>query len=189
MPDLDLTADRRRLGVIDQRADDVQRGAVTRSARLVTLDQLTKQSLRVLDPGTDEVHVPRAERERLRRVLDHALVTDLRSDSIRAETILNNHRAKIIGAGISCPTTLQHVTRILGDQEIRHTSTSTSSGEHGRHGTTESSTWRALAPANVLREAQPGTAVLIYDNLPPATLRLRPWYADRRLKQLATPAP
>ena len=37
----------------------------------------------------------------------------------RAETILNNHRAKIIGAGISCPTTLHHVTRILGDQEIR----------------------------------------------------------------------
>ena len=64
----------------------------------------------------------------------------------RAETILNNHRAKIIGAGISCPTTLQHITRILGDQEIRHTSTSTSSGEHGRHGTTESSTWRCARP-------------------------------------------
>ena len=105
----------------------------------------------------------------------------------RAETILNNHRAKIIGAGISCPTTLHHVSRILGDEEIRHTSTSTSSGEQGRHSTTESSTWRALAPANVLREGQPGTAVLIYDNLPPATLHLRPWYADRHLKQLATP--
>ncbi|HEX5923330.1 MAG TPA: hypothetical protein VFY45_05830, partial [Baekduia sp.] len=85
-----------------------------------------------------------------------------------------------------CPTTLQHVTRILGDQEIRHTSTSSSSGEHGRHGTTESSTWRALAPANVLREGRPGTAVLIYDNLPAAALQLRPWYADRHLKQLAT---
>jgi type IV secretion system protein VirD4 len=105
----------------------------------------------------------------------------------RAETIVNNHRAKIIGAGISCPTTLQHVTRILGDQEIRQSSISTSSGERGRHATTESSTWRALAPANVLREGRPGTAVLIYDNLPPAALRLRPWYADRHLKQLATP--
>ena len=28
--------------------------------------------------------------------------------------------------------------------------------------------------------------MLIYDNLPPATLRLRPWYADRNLKRLAT---
>jgi type IV secretion system protein VirD4 len=105
----------------------------------------------------------------------------------RAETILNNHRAKIIGAGISCPTTLHHITRILGDQEIRQSSVSTSSGDHGRHATTESSTWRALAPANVLREGQPGTAVLIYDNLPPATLQLRPWYTDRHLKHLATP--
>jgi type IV secretion system protein VirD4 len=105
----------------------------------------------------------------------------------RAETILNNHRAKIIGAGISCPATLHHVTRILGDQEICQSSISTSHGEHGRHATTESSTWRALAPANVLREGHPGTAVLIYDNLPPAALQLRPWYADRHLKQLATP--
>ena len=104
----------------------------------------------------------------------------------RAETILNNHRAKIIGAGISCPTTLHHVSRILGDEEISQISTSTSSGERGRHSTTQSSTWRALAPANVLREGQPGSAVLIYDNLPPAALRLRPWYADRNLKRLAT---
>ena len=105
----------------------------------------------------------------------------------RAETIFNNHRAKVIGAGITCPTTLQHVARILGDEEIRQTSTSTSSGEAGRHATTESSTWRALAPANVVREGRPGSAVLIYDNLPPAQLQLRPWYADRHLKQLAIP--
>jgi type IV secretion system protein VirD4 len=103
----------------------------------------------------------------------------------RAETIFNNHRAKIIGAGISCPTTLQHVSRMLGDQEIRHISTSRA--DQGRHSTTESSTWRALAPANVLREGKAGTAVLIYDTLPPATLTLRPWYADRQLKRLAAP--
>jgi type IV secretion system protein VirD4 len=104
----------------------------------------------------------------------------------RAETILNNHRAKIIGAGISCPTTLHHVSRILGDQEIR--SVSTSRADQGRRSTTESSTWRALAPANVLREGRAGTAVLIYDTLPPATLTLRPWYADRHLKRLAVRA-
>jgi type IV secretion system protein VirD4 len=107
----------------------------------------------------------------------------------RAETILNNHRAKIVGAGISCPTTLRHISWILGDEEIHQLSTSTSSGQTGRHSTTRSSTWRALAPANVLREGRPGTAVLIYDNLPPAMLQLRPWYADAKLKRLATPAP
>jgi type IV secretion system protein VirD4 len=105
----------------------------------------------------------------------------------RAETILNNHRAKIIGAGISCPTTLQHISRILGDAEITQRSTSTTPGDRGRQATTVSSTWRAIAPANVLREARPGCAVLIYDNLPPAVVRLRPWYRDRRLRQLAWP--
>jgi type IV secretion system protein VirD4 len=104
----------------------------------------------------------------------------------RAETIFNNHRAKIIGAGISCPSTLHHVSRMLGDQEVRHVSTSRA--ERGRHSTTESSTWRALAPANVLREGRAGTAVLIYGTLPPATLTLRPWYADRDLKRLARPS-
>jgi type IV secretion system protein VirD4 len=107
----------------------------------------------------------------------------------RAETILNNHRAKIVGAGISCPTTLRHISWILGDEEIHQVSTSTTSGQMGRHSTTRSSTWRALAPANVLREGRPGTAVLIYDNLPPAMLELRPWYADPKLRRLATRAP
>ena len=39
---------------------------------------------------------------------------------------------------------------------------------------------------DLLREGRPGSAVLIYDNLPPAALQLRPWYADRHLKRLAT---
>jgi hypothetical protein len=38
---------------------------------------------------------------------------------------------------------------------------------------------------NALREADPGSAVLIYGTLPPVQLKLSPWYKDRRLRRLA----
>jgi hypothetical protein len=77
---------------------------------------------------------------------------------------------------------LDYVSRLLADEEIRQTSAT--SGEHGRRSTTESSTFRSLAPANVIREGDVGTGVLIYGGLPPAFVRLRPWFAERRLRRL-----
>jgi hypothetical protein len=35
-----------------------------------------------------------------------------------------------------------------------------------------------------MRERQPGSAVLVYGNLLPVRLRLRPWFSDRRLTRL-----
>jgi type IV secretion system protein VirD4 len=99
----------------------------------------------------------------------------------RAATIVNNHRAKIVGAGISDTETLQYLARLLGDQEI--TQVSATAGENGRRSTTESSAFRTLAPAHLVREGKPGTALLVYGNLPPARLRLRPWFSDRTLRR------
>jgi type IV secretion system protein VirD4 len=101
----------------------------------------------------------------------------------RAGTIVNNHRAKLIGAGTSDTDTLDYVARMLADEEIRQTSAT--SGDHGRRSTTESSTFRSLAPANVIREGEPGTGVLVYGGLPPAHVQLRPWFAERTLRRLA----
>ena len=100
----------------------------------------------------------------------------------RAATIANNHRAKIIGSGISDTDTLDYLARLLGDQEI--TQLSATADQHGRRSTTESSTFRTLAPAHLVREGQPGSAVLVYGNLPPTRLQLRPWFSDRRLTRL-----
>ena len=100
----------------------------------------------------------------------------------RALTIVNNHRAKLIGSGIADPDTLDYAARVLGDEEI--TQISSTAGQEGRASTTQSTTYRSLAPAHVLRQATPGTAVLIYGSLPPAQIRLRPWFADRRLRAL-----
>jgi type IV secretion system protein VirD4 len=103
----------------------------------------------------------------------------------RARTIVNNHRARWIGAGTADPDTLDYVARILGEEEIRHVSTSTSAGDPTRTQRTESTQWRTLAPGNVLRERAYGTGVLIYGNLPPARLALRTWQDDRQLRARA----
>ena len=102
----------------------------------------------------------------------------------RADTIVNNHRAKLLGAGLADERALDWVGRLLGDHVVDQRSVT--SGETGRRSTTDSSQFRPLAPANVMREARTGTALLVYGNLAPAWIRLRPWFADRELRRLAT---
>lgn len=100
----------------------------------------------------------------------------------RADTIVNNHRAKLFGGGVSCARTLEYLRRVLGDAELDQESR-TSAGE-GRRSTTRSTTFRPLAPPNALRERSDGSMLLVYGNLPPAVVRTRPWFRDRALRRL-----
>jgi type IV secretion system protein VirD4 len=102
----------------------------------------------------------------------------------RADTILNNHRAKLLGAGLADERALEWVGRLLGEYAVDQRSVT--SGETGRRSTTHSSQFRPLAPANVMREARAGTALLVYGNLAPAWIELRPWFADERLRRLVS---
>jgi type IV secretion system protein VirD4 len=99
-----------------------------------------------------------------------------------SRTIVNNHRAKLFGTGIGDPETLRYVRDLTGEAEYAHRSES-SSHHHGRS-TTQGTTWRSLTPAHAVREAAHGSAVLIYGNLPPARLRLCPWFEDSSLSDL-----
>ncbi|HEY5053726.1 MAG TPA: TraG/TraD/VirD4 family protein, partial [Solirubrobacterales bacterium] len=99
-----------------------------------------------------------------------------------ASTIVNNHRAKVFGTGISDADTLSYVSRVLGAGEFEQRSRST--GEKGRNSQTEGDTYRDLAPANLIRERQPGTGLLVYGHLPPAKIRLRPWFEEKSLREL-----
>lgn len=101
----------------------------------------------------------------------------------KADTIVNNHRAKLFGAGVSCARTLDYLRRVLGDAELHQRSET--SAERGRRSTTKSSTFRPIAPPNVLREARTDSLLLIYGTLPPAVVRSRPWFRDRALRTLA----
>ena len=71
---------------------------------------------------------------------------------------------------------------MLGAGEFEQRSRST--GEKGRRSETEGDTYRDLAPANVVRERDPGTGLLVYGHLPPAKIKLRPWYEDGELQRL-----
>ncbi len=89
-----------------------------------------------------------------------------------AQTVINNHRAKIILAGISDTPTLDYISRLIGDQHtIEETRTR---NPDGRQTVTEASRHRPLAPTATLRRSDTGTGVLIYGNHHPARLRLRP---------------
>jgi type IV secretion system protein VirD4 len=105
----------------------------------------------------------------------------------RAQTILNNHRAKVVLSGISDPGALDYVSRLCGDEEVAKDSTTRDAG--GLRSSTESTTYRRLAPVDALRRVVPGEGVLVYGHLPPAQLRLRPWYEDSGLRRRAETAP
>ncbi len=96
----------------------------------------------------------------------------------RAGTIVNNHRAKLAGRGISDIETLNYFTHLIGSGEFEQRSFSTSSDRHSRHSQTQGNTYRELAPALVLREIKSGSVLIVYGSLPPTTVNLRPWHRN-----------
>ena len=105
----------------------------------------------------------------------------------RAATVVNNHRAKLLCSGIADATTLEQVGRIIGDES--HETVSSTVDASGGWSRTSSTVSRRLAPAELLRCMAPGDAVLVYGNLPPVRLALRPVTTDRDLRRLASGGP
>jgi type IV secretion system protein VirD4 len=93
----------------------------------------------------------------------------------RAPTVLNNHRAKLFLPGIADPDTLEYASRLIGDEEV--TMPSVTRDPRGARSTTSTTGPRRLLPPEELRCLPRGRAVLVYGTLPPAKLRLRPWWA------------
>ncbi|HEV3281724.1 MAG TPA: type IV secretory system conjugative DNA transfer family protein [Acidimicrobiales bacterium] len=98
----------------------------------------------------------------------------------RAGTVVNNHRAKLFLSGISDPDTLDHASRLIGEEEVA-IPTTTSGGRAGPS-TTRAPSTRRLAPPDALRRTRPGRGILVYGDLPPVRLALRPWYSDPGLQ-------
>ncbi|MEZ4588702.1 MAG: type IV secretory system conjugative DNA transfer family protein [Gemmatimonadales bacterium] len=94
-----------------------------------------------------------------------------RYGEIAAQTITNNHRAKVFGTGISDPDTLSYISQVVGTGEFEHRSET--ADDKGGAARTQASIYRELTPANVIREATRGTGLLVYGHLPPAKIRLR----------------
>ena len=105
----------------------------------------------------------------------------------RAPTVVNNHRAKVFLSGIADPATLDHASRLIGDEELLVPSFT--SGGSGGGSTTRATSTRRLAPPDALRRIPPGEGVLVYGGLPPVRLRLRTWFDDPVLAARARAGP
>ncbi len=95
-----------------------------------------------------------------------------------ASTAVNNHRAKLILSGVADTGTTTDVAQLVGDAEIdRH---STTVDAEGRVSATQASQSRQLATASGIRTLRPFGGLLVYGNLPPALLSLRPFFRRSR---------
>jgi type IV secretion system protein VirD4 len=97
----------------------------------------------------------------------------------RAETLLNNHKAKVILSGITDQATLGVLSHLLEDDTVRSLATPSAAGAAAKDG--DSLRTRYPSPGETLRRISPGQGILLYGHLPPAHLSLRPWFRDRRL--------
>jgi type IV secretion system protein VirD4 len=100
----------------------------------------------------------------------------------QAETVVNSHRARMLLPGVADLDTLRYFAGLVGEEESRETTRTFGAG-----GTTRTSgrRRRPLVAPEALRQLREGHALLLYGSLPPAVLRLRLWFADRRLRKLA----
>ncbi|MGH9300576.1 MAG: type IV secretory system conjugative DNA transfer family protein, partial [Acidimicrobiales bacterium] len=72
----------------------------------------------------------------------------------RAATVINNHRAKISLSGIADPATLDHMSALLGDEEVMRQSMTID--PDGRRSATRAQQTKRLAPGAELRRVRPG---------------------------------
>jgi type IV secretion system protein VirD4 len=100
----------------------------------------------------------------------------------QAETVINSHRARMLLPGVADLETLRYFAGLAGEEEAREVTRTTGAG-----GVTRSAgrRRRPLIAPEALRQLREGHALLLYGRLAPAQIRLRMWFADRRLRRLA----
>lgn len=96
----------------------------------------------------------------------------------KADTIITNHLSKVFYGGQSDPSALRYLAQVLGDVEVDTTSRTR---QVGPDSTQISTTHLPLVPPHAARQMRPGGALLIHGTLPPAHIRTRSWWKDRRL--------
>jgi type IV secretion system protein VirD4 len=97
----------------------------------------------------------------------------------QADTILTNHLSKVFYTGLSDPAAFRYVAQVLGDVEVE--TRSRSDTVDWRSSQQLSTTREPLVPPHMARQMRPGDALLIHGTLPPAHVRTRPWWDERRL--------
>jgi type IV secretory pathway TraG/TraD family ATPase VirD4 len=100
----------------------------------------------------------------------------------QAETVVNAHRARMLLPGVADLDTLRYFSGLAGEEETRETTRTVDARGGSR---TIGVRRRPLVAPEALRQMEPGQALLLYGRIPPVLVRLRMWFADRRLRRLA----
>jgi type IV secretion system protein VirD4 len=100
----------------------------------------------------------------------------------QAETVVNSHRARMLLPGVADLDTLRYFSGLAGEEEVRDTTRTTGAGGGSR---TTGHKRRPLVAPEALRQLPAGHALLLYGRIAPVQVRLRMWFADRRLRALA----
>jgi type IV secretory pathway TraG/TraD family ATPase VirD4 len=100
----------------------------------------------------------------------------------QAETVVNSHRARMLLPGVADLDTLRYFSGLAGEADVLDTSHTSGAGGPSR---SVARRRQPLVAPEALRELPPGQALLLYGRIPPVRLRLRMWFADRRLRRLA----
>ena len=103
-----------------------------------------------------------------------------------AETIWNNSGARVVLSGIADKATGE-LSRMLGEEEYERTSLSVDGGSSiggGRRSVSTQTSTRRIVSEDSLRRQDTGQGLLIYKNLPPMRLQLRPWHTTPALQEL-----
>lgn len=99
-----------------------------------------------------------------------------------ADEILANSTAKLYLGPVTDETTRRHITALLGEESVRTTSISSRQTARTK---TEARTWRPKATAANLQQLRSDRALLVEGRHPPAIVRTRPWWEDRKLRRRA----
>ncbi|MCP4222055.1 MAG: type IV secretory system conjugative DNA transfer family protein [Actinomycetia bacterium] len=115
--------------------------------------------------------------------LSHLSQSHGREQAIR---LANNHRARVVLPGITDNATLDYLNPTLrGNRMVELGSGPTGGANDGDLDpdpvVSQTATW--------MRTLEDGVAVLIYGNLPPMRMMLRPWFADKGLHGRIMPEP
>ncbi len=102
----------------------------------------------------------------------------------QAETVVNSHRARMLLPGVADLETLRYFASLVGEEEALDQTRTTGAGGQSR---STAPRRRPLIAAESLRQLPDGHALLLYGRLAPTRLKLRMWFADRRLRRLAAP--
>ncbi|MGD9795667.1 MAG: type IV secretory system conjugative DNA transfer family protein [Acidimicrobiia bacterium] len=105
-----------------------------------------------------------------------------------ANSVITNHATKLFFPAASDESTLGYQSKIAGDEDVERRSWS-SDTTGGRRSISGSEQREPLVPYHVPRLAPLGQALLIHGNIPPAVVRGRKWWKDRRLRSLAKGGP